>query len=77
MNRKLWKAKRFNSSWSRGGNRKNKVANTQLCLECIIVNLPCYSTQLTHRERQGRGSQVCFYSYSFSFAVDNVVCGNS
>lgn len=56
MNRKLWKAKRFNSSWSRGGNRKNKVGNMQLCLECIRVNLPCYSTQLTHTECQGRGS---------------------
>ena len=66
MNRKLWKAKMFIFLGVGGGNRKNKVVNMQLCLECIIVNLPCYSMLLTHRECQGRGSLRFVFIHLFS-----------
>lgn len=61
-----------------GGSKKNKVVNMQLCLECLIANLPCYSMpynpSLVPREWK---SKVSFYSYICSFNIDTVVCGNS
>lgn len=75
MNRKLGRQKYSILLEVGKRSRKNKVASMQLCFKCIMVNLPWYSRQLTHtRERK---SEVCFYSYIFSFTVDTVVYGNS
>lgn len=54
---------------AKGWKRKNKVANMQLHLECVIVNLPCYSMQLTHTECQGRGSLRFVFIHIFSASL--------
>lgn len=36
-----------------------------------------FNAAYPHGVPRERKSEVCFYSYSFSFAVDTVVCGNS